>query len=152
MFLLSIFADFFEWRKHTDSQTHLTMFVPSKYLLLFARTGFRSKQQEGLGLGLIHTLPQASECWAVPKLQAFFESLAQGDFFLHYLFWSNANICLLRNTQRSEVINPPSAYDEPTPPVKSRIQVGSLFLLISGKSNWRWGPALFELPHAKMTG
>lgn len=57
MLLLSTFSDLSEWRKHIDSLTHLSMFVPSKCLLLSVRTGFRSQQQEGQGLGLVHSLP-----------------------------------------------------------------------------------------------
>lgn len=57
IFLLSIFADLFEWRKHIASQTHLSIFVLTNCLLLSVRTGFRSKQQEGQGLGLVHSLP-----------------------------------------------------------------------------------------------
>lgn len=81
MLLLSIFADLFEWRKHIAPQTHLSVFVPSKCLLLSVRTGFRSKQQEGQGLGLVHSLPSGLWMLRCPTLQAFFESLAHGGFF-----------------------------------------------------------------------
>lgn len=122
------------------------MFVPSKCLLLSARTGFRSKQQEGQGLGLVHSLPSGLWMLSCPTLQAFFESLAQGGFFFllsstlftlvqcKYLsikkytaYWSHKpTICLGRaNT-----------------PVRSRIQAGSLLLPLSGKGNWRWGRAM----------
>lgn len=162
MLLLSIFADLFEWRKHIDSQTHLCMFVLSKCLLLSVRTGFRSKQQEGQGLGLVHSLLSGLWMLRCPTLRAFFESLAQWGLFFFLL--SSTLFTLVQRKYLS--FKKYTAYRSHKPticlggantPVQSRIQAGSLFLLLSGKGNWRdgalpWGPALFELPHAKIAG
>lgn len=97
-----------------------------------------------------------------PTLQAFFESLAHGDFFFfffflpRYLLWSNANICLLRNIQPTEVINSPSAYDEPTSLYRAGSRWEACFSCSQEKAidheALPWGRALFELPHAKIAG
>lgn len=56
------------------------MFVPSKCLIYLPGQDLGLKR-EGQGLGLIHSPPSGLWMLRCPKLQAFFESLAQGDFF-----------------------------------------------------------------------
>lgn len=122
------------------------MFVPSKCLLLSSGQVLGLSNRKGRVWGLFTPFLQASECWAVcPTLQAFFESLAQGGFFLLSSTLFTLVQCKYLSIKKYTAYwshKPTICLGRANTPVRSRIQAGSLLLRLSGKGNWRWGRAV----------